>query len=89
MTGKYITEQIRTLVVKLLKKIAKDIENKEDGCYCWVSYIGEALLPIVWISTYLRNNEVESLCTLLDNVQEDNWANIEERIGDNIDTDNK
>ena len=80
----YLTEQIRALVVKVLKKITKDIENTEDGCYAWVSYIGEALLPIVWLSDYLRNNEVESLCTLLDYIHEENWDSIKERIGDNV-----
>lgn len=84
-TGTYLTEQIRILVVKLLKKITKDIEKTEDECYAWINEIGEALLPITWLSKYLTNNEVDGLCSLLDLVQEEDWSSINERVSDNID----
>ena len=80
----YITEQIRALVVKLLEKTTKDIKNVEDECYAWVNEIGEALLPIVWLSEYLTDGKVEGLCSLLDYVEEGDWDSIRERIGDNV-----
>ena len=85
MPGKrYVTEHVRTLTVILLRKIADEVEWTGDNCYAWASDIGEALLPISWLSNYLTNVDVESLCDLLDYVEEENWDAIKERIGNNI-----
>jgi len=84
MKGKYITEHVRTLTVKLLRKIADEVEYIGEDCYAWASDIGEALLPISWLSGYLTDVKVESLCDLLDHVEEENWDAIKERIGDNL-----
>lgn len=85
----YITEQIRTLVVKLLEKTTKDIKKVEGECYAWVTEIGDALKPIAWLSEYLASNSVEGLCTLLDYVQEEDWDSIQELIGANIESEVK
>ena len=85
MPGKrYVTEHVRTLTVILLRKIADEVEWTGDNCYAWASDIGEALLPISWLSNYLTNVDVESLCDLLDYVEEENWDAIKERISNNI-----
>lgn len=86
---KYVTEHVRTLVVKLLRKIADEIEYTGDDCYAWISYIGEALIPISWLSYYLTNAEVEGMCDLLDYVEEENWDAIKERVGDNVNVEEK
>ena len=80
----YLTEQVRVLVIKLLKKITEDIEKVDGECYAWISEIGEALSPIAWLNGYLTDNEVEGLCSLLDLVEEGDWDSIKERIGDNV-----
>ena len=79
-----MTERIRVFVVKLLRKIADEIEWTGDDCYAWVSYIGEALKPIVRLNKYLTDASVEELCELMDYVEEGNWGSIKEQIGDNI-----
>ena len=81
----YLTERVRILTIKLLKKITEDITKVDGECYAWVSQIGEALDPIAKLNHYLTDVNVEDLCGLLDYVEEEDWDSIYEKIEDNID----
>jgi len=85
MKVSYLTEKIRGLTIKLLKKITEDIAKVEgEDCYAWISQIGEALEPVVKLSRCLTDVNVEDMCELLDYVEEENWDSIYEKIGDGI-----